>query len=388
MTKSELKRYEASTGILRTGRAEFQVKASGINPQTQVRVRKKLKIKGTIDDALKLQEQMVSDIEAAQTVAGFARDWLRWKEKTGAKPSYMSTMKCILTRHVLPRWGEEEILGIRRLAVERWLVECSNQPNPRKAHEPWSPPNLYEPGTVNSWGRALQTLVAAAYHDWDMGESPIKRVKRVTVPRRSLDAPNILTAEQLRPFLRLAKKKKPKLFPMVFLGFTTGLRFSELSALRWDDIGYGSGLLRVVRSQSVGVVGTTKTRSSYRTLALVTLQLQILEEHRQRQIDLGYSGRGGERMFPGGARGGFVDLRSLITLFAWCCKRMDPPIEHRVTTHAMRRTFNNLLRQRGVDRVVLHSLTGHSSDAMTELYSVVEVSEKAKAVGMVVDLLV
>ncbi len=40
--------------------------------------------------------------------------------------------------------------------------------------------------------------------------------------------------------------------------------------------------------------------------------------------------------------------------------RRELGIPHRLTSKVMRRTFNNLLRRKAVDRLVLRSLTGHS----------------------------
>jgi integrase len=47
----------------------------------------------------------------------------------------------------------------------------------------------------------------------------------------------------------------------------------------------------------------------------------------------------------------------------------------RVTTHGLRRTFNNLARQ-STSREVLKSITGHTTDAMVEHYSHVATEEK------------
>jgi integrase len=54
-------------------------------------------------------------------------------------------------------------------------------------------------------------------------------------------------------------------------------------------------------------------------------------------------------------------------------------ITKHLSAHGMRRTANNLMRQADVDRIVLHATIGHSSDAMTELYSHVGREEKHAA---------
>ena len=58
------------------------------------------------------------------------------------------------------------------------------------------------------------------------------------------------------------------------------------------------------------------------------------------------------------------------------CK--EAGIKKRITPHSMRRTFNNLQRQAGVNSIALRALTGHSSEKMTEHYSNVNIEEKRK----------
>lgn len=56
-----------------------------------------------------------------------------------------------------------------------------------------------------------------------------------------------------------------------------------------------------------------------------------------------------------------------------------------MTTHGLRRTFNNLSRQ-VAGEIVTRSITGHVTQEMTEHYSHVDRSEKLAAVGKVVRL--
>jgi integrase len=49
---------------------------------------------------------------------------------------------------------------------------------------------------------------------------------------------------------------------MAWLDATTGLRASELLALRWQDIDFDSGVMHVQRGIVYSVVGVTKTDAS------------------------------------------------------------------------------------------------------------------------------
>ena len=58
-------------------------------------------------------------------------------------------------------------------------------------------------------------------------------------------------------------------------------------------------------------------------------------------------------------------------------------IDFRVTPQVLRRTFNTLMVQAGVDRVVLRSQMGHCSEAMTQRYAGVPIEAKHEAVDRI-----
>ena len=66
----------------------------------------------------------------------------------------------------------------------------------------------------------------------------------------------------------------------------------------------------------------------------------------------------------------------------------EAEISKHLTPHSMRRTFNNLMRREGVDRVALRAMIGHSSEGMTEHYSDVGIEEKKTAVSSLMQRLV
>jgi len=301
------------------------------------------------------------------TLAKCAATWLARKRTRGGKQSTLTTATSVLDRHILPEWGPKPVTAIRRRDVEAWLERAAG--------------TRYSPRTVNGWLHLLQAVVASAYRDLELGTSPIEKIEPLRVPRRAREDPNSLTPEQMQRFLGEAQGRFPQHHTMLFLGFTTGLRFCELTALRWEDIDEQQGALHVCRAQWAGHVGEPKTESSYRTIALVQEQLEALRSHRRQMVQDQHPGVSGGYVFPGPA-GGFLSSSGLGYVFRSLTTAAEIPFS--VTPHGMRRTFNNLLRQNGIGSVVLHSLTGHSSDAMTERYSVVAAGEQARAVGEIV----
>src|SRR6266853_3122848 len=84
--------------------------------------------------------------------------------------------------------------------------------------------------------------------------NPIQWVRQ-SAKRRS--APGVLTSKEVR---RLLTALKPRERMMVLLDVATGLRQSELFALKWKDVDFKNRQLWVTRSIVQQVVGTAKRR--------------------------------------------------------------------------------------------------------------------------------
>jgi len=161
------------------------------------------------------------------------------------------------------------------------------------------------------------------------------------------------------------------------------MRWSELSALEWDDIDEASGVIHLTRAQVRGHVGTTKTDKDI-DFPLLPEMVEVLRWHRRRLMQEQAPGFDRGLVFPS-ATGGYSYPSRFTKPLERVRTRLGIP--YRLTSKVMRRTFNNLLRQAAVDRQVLRSLTGHSSEAMTATYSTVEDRERKAAVSVVLGVM-
>jgi integrase len=152
-----------------------------------------------------------------------------------------------LTRWVRPTWGSLNIRDVRTVAVELWLrrllrVDRCPLANPTKAKI-----------------RNLMSVLFnhAIRHEWlEQGRNPILLVRQSAKRQR---IPEWLEPEELSALL----SQLDRCFRvMVFLDAVTGLRRSELLALKWVDIEFESQQIKVQRSIYGNVVGNCKTEAS------------------------------------------------------------------------------------------------------------------------------
>jgi integrase len=161
-----------------------------------------------------------------------------------------------LKRWIRPHWGRVGIRDVRTVAVERWLkhLRCVNGERLADA--------------TKAKIRNLMSVLFnhAIRYEWlEQGRNPITLVRQSAQRKR---APEILEPHEIQSLL-LQLSSCFRL--MVLLDVTTGLRRSELLALKWSDVDFSSLELNVVRSiylrkhrklQNRGLSKTCSTRPS------------------------------------------------------------------------------------------------------------------------------
>ena len=111
---------------------------------------------------------------------------------------------------------------------------------------------------------------ACRYEFFD--RNPIRLVRQSS-KRRS--PPVVLTPGKIRTLLEGLKIRERTL---VFIAASTGIRQSEMFALKWSDIDYSAGTMNVTRSVVHGFVGPCKTESSQEPVPLASAGLRCSRE--------------------------------------------------------------------------------------------------------------
>ena len=145
-----------------------------------------------------------------------------------------------LTNHIKPRWGDQPVRKIKPFGVEQWLRQLDLAPK-----------------TKGHLQNLMRLLVNCAMR-WELvgvAANPMKLV-RVRGGSKRTKEPRILTIPQ---FQQLVKELNDPFRTMVLLDLATGLRCSELFALKWCDVIWDDLTLLVRRAIVDTVESDVKT---------------------------------------------------------------------------------------------------------------------------------
>lgn len=159
--------------------------------------------------------------------------------------SYLS----MLDRHIRPRWGKEPICRVRPAAVLDWLKALPMAPRYK--------------GKI----KALMHRLFEKAMLWEMmglERNPMTLVEVRGISRRR-KKPFILSLEQ---YLALLNQLLDPHRTMVIVAQCTGLRVSEILALKWQDVDFERLTMRVSRKVVNGRVSRVKTEYSEDDLPL------------------------------------------------------------------------------------------------------------------------
>lgn len=149
-----------------------------------------------------------------------------------------------MRKWIIPRWGNYELGEVRTIEVESWLRSL--------------------PLARSSCAKIRNLMSVLFNHAWRhelFDRNPIKFVRQ-SAKRRA--APNVLAPAEIKLLLDHLDLRERTL---VLVAASTGLRQSELFALKWADIDFSQGTMNVTRSIAYGIVGRCKTEASQKPVA-------------------------------------------------------------------------------------------------------------------------
>jgi len=264
---------------------------------------------------------------------------------------------------ILPRWGDHRLDQIKPVAVEEWLDGIKRAKASRAK---------------------IRNLMSAIFHhamryEW-VDRNPIKLVRQSAKREK---VPDVLELAELQLLLsKLSVRERT----LALLDAATGLRVSELLALRWGDVDFENLELNVTRSIWHQVVGNCKTEASAKPVPMDSYMAEDLLRWRRQSpypMDSDYvfaspTMKGKQPYWPDNLM-----------------KRYIKPVAHKaginknIGWHTFRHSFGTLLKANGEDVKTVQELLRHANSRITlDVYTQAVNSNKRAAQSKVVTMMV
>lgn len=283
--------------IVRKGERKFLLRAYRGLTSAGKRVYFTQIFKGTADDARKRLDQILTDIsngieptriipepqkpsEPPTTVSDALDRWLKHKANgRKARPRTLANYQWMFDAYVKPTLGDKPIVEVSELDIQDLYSNLLD--GPRNGQQG---PKI-GPKTLRNLHKALEPALDRAVSWKLLTENPAAHIE---LPAWNREEARYLTPDQTRDFLTAASTDK---WHVAFLlALEIGSRPNELLALKWADVDWERGTVRIARSlywpKGGGFEFTKpKTERSIRTKTISTMAVEALRQHRRLQLE-------------------------------------------------------------------------------------------------------
>lgn len=206
---------------------------------------------------------------AIMKLSAYMEKWLLTVRENRREKTYIQYTD-INRRYINPRFGETPLQNLRPLDIETYLTELQK--------------NGLGARTCQIIYAVLHVALHVAVKKGLIGRNPMDAVEK---PKNQQPAPKkVLNQEQVQQFLIAAEGERLEM--LYYLAVVTGMREGELLGLKWSDLDWRKGYLKVSRQvQRVPrkglVFSLPKTNSGLRTIAVGKGTIDRLKQHQNRQ---------------------------------------------------------------------------------------------------------
>ena len=242
----------------------------------------------------------------------------------------------VLNKHIIPIFGKRKIDSIKPSELTLWQNELLK--------------TLSNKAVINV-RIVFNGIFEDAFRDEIIAKNPFSIIKAPLNIAKNENIP--FSKDEIFQILEASPLKIRAFFA---IGFFTGMRTGEITALKWSDIDFNKKIISIKRSRNKGIETTPKTKSSIRDIEILEVLLPYLENHLQFKTD-------NEYVFL--ARGNIpFNSSNKISAIYWSkvLKKLNIPYRN---LYQMRHTFASLMIASGEDILWVANMLGHKNSNIT-----------------------
>jgi len=337
----------------------------GKDTVTGKRKQKWITIRGSKKEAEKELAKHINDFNTGSfveptklTVGGFLNRWLVDYAEIKVSPKTLERYKSICDQHLIPAFGHLPLARLQPLHIQAHYSKLL------KGGRKDGREGGLSPQTVLHHHRLLHTALDSAVKWLIVARNVADAVEPPAVTEKEVEA-----LDEIQSAWLIDASIGTRLYMPIFLAIAAGLRRGEILGLRWSDLDFDLGILKIQRSIEESKAGIRikepKTKRGRRTIALPEVALDALRIHLsgQEQIkavlksdyepgDLICCCQDGKLWKPSAFTSSY---RALLKR-----RKMKGP-----NFHALRHSHASHLLKAGVDIKMLSQRLGHSRTAFT-----------------------
>jgi len=249
-----------------------------------------------------------------------------------------------LNTHILPVFGEMKMSDIKPADIESWMVKLKKLgPNGKRS---------LADKTIERHVNLLATILKKAVQNGYLHSTPFAQIKRKK-------------AKAIRKIVPLDPKMVQKIAAgfaerfrlVIWIGFYTGMRPSEVLGLTWNQLDFENGTITVDRqlSRSTKKIFSEhlKTSASYREIAFAPQLQKLILEHTAK------FGLGPEGLLLQNRSGRVWRYKDAAAMFRVVARPLGLPTGEGL--HILRHTCVSMLIQQNVNAKTIQAHVGHES---------------------------
>jgi len=350
------KRYKNSyTIVLNLGR----------DPGTGKPKQQWISVKGPKKDAEKRLAELLHQLDTGTfmkpsktTLGEFLERWLKDYAQPNLAPRTVEGYESIIRQHLIPALGSILLTQLKPEHLQRYYSE-------KLSNGRCDGNGGLSPRSVRYHHVTLHIVLRTALKWGLISRNPADAVDPPQYQRAEM---HVMDEDAIHTFLK-AVKPTPY-YPVFYLALFTGMRRSELLALRWCDVDLLMGQISVSRSlhhlhDKSLIFRAPKTAKGRRTIALPPSAILVLKEHREKQAqirlilgtrleesDLVFSLPGGRPLLPDTVSHAWTRLAQ--------CSGMKG-----IRLHDARHSHASLMLKQGIHPKIVQERLGHASIQIT-----------------------